>query len=257
MKKFVTFLISIIILLITSFVFADDSQQLIAKEAVFIIKNYEKAYMSKNLNKMLEYVDQNSDWFKEGFVEEVRAIFRTFTNINLYHFKYSRDTSLYYVYPAEGGIFVGQNTLSVAYSRTLSDLNEFTEFYSLKKVEDTYKIDGVKHTPYNEVEFIDKGTGAMLENKVDEAISYFKKVVESNPENSVAHCRLGMIYSRIGKNREALQELKKAVGLRPNVGFYRFYLSQVLYTLGEKEKAAQEMKKALELDAGLNIFFTE
>lgn len=257
MKKFITLFISILLISVTSLTYSNNQKNTDAQEAVSIIKKYEKAYMNKSLDMMIEHVDQNSDWFKKGFIDEFKAIFKTFTNINLFHFKYSKDKSMYYAYPAEGGIFVGQNTLYIAYSRSLSDLNEFTEVYSLKKVGDTYKIDAVAHMPGNDVEFIDKGTGVMLENKADEAITYFKKAVESNPENSVAHCRLGMIYSKIGRNQEALQELKKAIELRPKVGFYRFYLSQVYYTLGEKEKAAQEMGKALELDPGLNIFFEE
>jgi tetratricopeptide (TPR) repeat protein len=259
MWKFIILLAKIFLISNISLVFADnqaDNQKdITAREAVSIVKKYEKAYMNKNLDKMIEYVDQDSDWFKKGFVQEFNAVFKYFSDINLYHFKYSKDSSIYHVYLAEDGIIVGQNTLYVAYSRSLSDLNEFTEVYSLKKVGEKLKIDASKRMPGDDVEFIDKGTEAMFENKPDKAISYFKKALESNLENSVAHCRLGMIYSRIGRKQEALQELKKAVELRPMVGFYRFYLSQVYYTLGEKEKAAEEMGKALIFDSGLNIFF--
>lgn len=235
--------------LYASYLWADTQEDISSEEAISIIDKYEEAYMNKDLNKMLEYVDQGSKWFQSGFLEEFKAMFNAFTHMRLYHFK-----KRLVAYVADG-VEIAQNTLHVAYSSTLTDVNEFTENYYLKKVSGVYKIAECTHLNTNDVLFVDKGTGAMLENNADEAISYFKKALESNPENSAAHCRLGTIYSRTGKPEEALQELEKAIELRPNVGFYRFMLSQIYFQLGNKEKASEEISKAIMLDPGLKIFF--
>ena len=208
---------------------------------------------------MIEYVDQDSDWFKKGFIEEFQVVFRTFTNFNFYHFyfKDAKNKTMYVAYPDNVGMIVTQNTLYVAYSRTLTDLNEYQEAYSLRKVGDKYKIDGIMRFPGDDVEFIEKAMGALLKNNAEEAISYFKKAIEANPENSVPYCRLGMIYSRTGRLNEGLAELKKAVELRPNVGFYRLELSQLYKKLGEKDKALEELARALALDPGIEKTLVE
>ena len=91
----------------------------------------------------------------------------------------------------------------------------------------------------------------MLENKADEAISYFKKALELNKNNSAAHFRLGMIYSRTGKLAEGSEELKKTIELRPDVGFYRLELFHLYKQLGEKAKATEELARAIALDTGI------
>ena len=199
-------------------VLADTQNDISSGEAVSIIKDYETAYMNRNLDKMIEYVDQNSPWFKKGFLEEFKAVFNNFTNINLYHFG---NKKVFYI---ADGVEIIQNTLYVAYSSSLTDINELVENYYLKKVDGKYKIADCIHLASGDVQFVDKGTGAMLENKADEAIPYFKKALELNKNNSAAHFRLGMIYSRTGKLAEGLEELKKTIELRPNVGFYRLEL---------------------------------
>lgn len=255
-RLFIIILLTIFLSLDVSSVWSDAQSDISPEEAVSIIKNYEKAYMNKDLDKMIEHIDENSPWFKKGFLEEFKAIFKTFTNIRLYHFKdkRSKDTFVYYL---ADGVDIGQYTLYVAYSSSITDINEFTELYHLKKVDGKYKIADCVHMSGEDVELVDKGTGAMLKNDAERAISYFKEALKFNPENSAAHFRLGMIYSKTGKLEEAIQSVKKAVELRPKAGFYRFYLSQIYIQLGNKERAAEELQNALLLDPGLEIFFSE
>lgn len=244
------FLIGLSIILLsqsTGLVLADTQNDISSGEAVSIIKDYEAAYMNRNLDKMIEYVDQSSNWFKKGFLDEFGAIFKQFTNIYLYHFG---KKQVFYI---TDGVEIIQNTLYVAYSSSLTDINELKENYYLKKVDGKYKIAECIHLPGSDIELVDKGTGAMLSNNVDEAILNFKKALELNPNNSAAYFRLGMIYSRKGKPAEALEELKKATELRPNVGFYRYLLFQVYKQLGEKDKAYEELAAAINLDPGIEM----
>lgn len=248
------FIISLLILIaflprIICLVYADTQSDVSAEEAVSIIKDYEKACMNKDLNKMIEYVDQNSDRFKKGFLEEFKTIFKYFSNVRLYHFDKKK------VFYIADGVEVLQNTVYVAYSPSLIDIHELVENYYLKKIDGKYKIADYFRLGKEDIDLDDKGTEAMLKNDVENALLHFKNALEINQQNSAAHFRLGMIYSKTGKPQEAIRELEKAVTLRPKVGFYRFYLSQGYYALDDKEKAAEEMEKAIMLDPGLEIFF--
>ena len=236
---------SILLSQLAGLVWADTQNDISPQEAVSIIKEYETEYMNRDLDKMVKYVDQDSKWFKSGFLEEFKAVFNNFKNINLYHFG---KKQVFYI---DDGVEITQNTLYVAYSSSLTDINEFTENYYLKKVNGKYKIAECARFPGKDVELVDKGTGVMLENKADEAILHFKKALEHNKDNSVARFRLGMIYSRTGKLTEGLEELKKAIELRPNVGFYRLELFRLYKQLGEKEKATEELTRAITLDPGI------
>lgn len=226
-------------------VWSDTQSDISPQEAVSIIKEYETAYMNRDLDKMIKYVDQDSKWFKSGFIEKFKLVFNNLTNHNLYHFGKNK------VFYIDDGVEIIQNTLSVAYSPSLNDINEFTGNYYLKRVDGKYKIADYIRLPSDDVRFVDRGTGSMLENKADEAISYFKKALEFNKDNSAAHFRLGMIYSRTGKLGEGLEELKKAIELRPDIGFYRLELFHLYKKLGEKAKATEELARAIALDPGI------
>ncbi len=226
-------------------VWADTQSDISPQEAFLIIKEYETAYTDRDLDRMVKYVDQGSKWFKSGFLDKFKDSFNNFTNINLFHFG---KKQVFYI---DDGVEIIQGTLYVAYSPSRTDIKELTENYYLKKVNGKYKIAECAYLSGKDVEFVDKGTGAMLENKADEAISHFKNALEYNKDNSAARFRLGMIYSRIGKLTEGLDELKKAIELRPNVGFYRLELVHLYKQLGEKEKATEELSRAIALDPGI------
>jgi tetratricopeptide (TPR) repeat protein len=244
-KLFITLLISTFLSLNICLAWADTESDISAQEVASIIKEYETAYMNRDLDKMIQYVDRDSKWFKGGFLEEFKAVFKNFTNINLYHFD---KKGAYYI--ADGVEFV-QNTLYVAYSSSLTDINEITENYYLKKVDGKYKISECIHFPARDIELVDKGVGALLKNNIDQAISCFKEASNLNPKNSAAHFRLGMAYLHLKKAQDALYELQKAAELRPYVGFYRLYLFHVYRQLGENEKAIEELSKAISLDPGI------
>lgn len=223
----------------------DNKRDISPEAAVAIIKEYENAYTNKDLDKMLAYVDQNSEWFKRGFLEEFKAVFQNFTSIHLYHF--DKKVVAY----IKDGIEVMQRTLYVAYSRKLTDINEFAEDYYLKKVDGKYKIADCIHLPAEDVKLVDQGTAAMLENNAVKAIDYFKKAISINPNNSAAHFRLGMLYFATKRFPESLQSLKKAAKLRPEVGFYRFYLYHAYKALGDKNAALTQLAIAIKFDPDL------
>lgn len=79
-------------------------------------------------------------------------------------------------------------------------------------------------------------------NGYTEAIPYFKRALELDPDFALAHADLGMMYAETGKSSMAAESLKRAYALRERVGEREKYSIDTTYydyALGDLEKAIQ------------------
>jgi tetratricopeptide (TPR) repeat protein len=65
-------------------------------------------------------------------------------------------------------------------------------------------------------EWFKKGSYASESGYYDEAIRYYKKTIEIDPDNADAHIKLGAAYYRKDMFVEAVIEFKQAVALDPD-----------------------------------------
>jgi len=93
-----------------------------------------------------------------------------------------------------------------------------------------------------------KGLESYQNNNVDEAISYFEKVLEIDPNHVDALSNRGGLLSIIGKYDEAISDLNKALEIEPNhvralinKGLLHAFLSQT-------DDAIFSLEKALEIE---------
>ena len=99
-------------------------------------------------------------------------------------------------------------------------------------------------------ETVDAKGKTSSEKQFEKAVEAYKKWIDKNPEDDVAHYNLGRTYNKLHKDDEASKEFKQAVKLKPEDTEYQTELGASLIRLAQYHEAIPPLKKAIELDPG-------
>ncbi len=86
------------------------------------------------------------------------------------------------------------------------------------------------------------------EKAFQKAVDAYKKLIEINSKDDVAHFNLGRSYEKLNDDKDALKSLREAVDLEPESSEYQTELGKILIKLAQYYEAVRVLKKALELD---------
>ncbi|MGQ9705427.1 MAG: tetratricopeptide repeat protein [bacterium] len=85
-----------------------------------------------------------------------------------------------------------------------------------------------------------------LENgDIEKALDIFKKIINIDSNNALAHNNLGLVYKEKGLYYTAMEEFQKSIELMPYYYKAMNNLGSVLYLQGNYEEAIEEFKKAI------------
>lgn len=85
--------------------------------------------------------------------------------------------------------------------------------------------------------------------EIENAIIYYKKAIEANPQCIPAHTKLGLLYNNTLQNHEqALFHLKTALSLTPKNETLMFLIGNILNNIGSCKEAAQFYLKAAKIN---------
>ena len=91
----------------------------------------------------------------------------------------------------------------------------------------------------------------MFNKKHGEAITYFARALQIDPEHAPAHYQMGLSYAQTGNFDDALYHLSESCRLDPELSAGAYYNSACVYALDEKiEQAIEYLKMAI--DSGFN-----
>lgn len=96
--------------------------------------------------------------------------------------------------------------------------------------------------PYQE------GMGMLDRGEYEQALEFFVRQVNENPEDPRAHNQLGYAYSRLKMYDKAVEEYAKAIQLKPDYFDARLNLGAAHLLNRELWKAERHLQKALHLD---------
>lgn len=82
----------------------------------------------------------------------------------------------------------------------------------------------------------------------ENAVTAYKRAIETNPDDDVAHYHLGLTYNKLNEDTSAARSLREAVKLKTDNTEYRTELGSILIKLAKYREAVPELRKALELD---------
>ncbi len=91
------------------------------------------------------------------------------------------------------------------------------------------------------------GTIYFDNNQLEEAIKYFKRVIQLVPEHKLALFNLGNAYTRLGNYEEAIKYWRQVISIDPNFTRAHFNLGLVYERLGRISEAISELQIALSL----------
>jgi len=95
---------------------------------------------------------------------------------------------------------------------------------------------------------LDKGIEQYSQEKYDEAIESFEKVVKKFPTSIEGYYNLGLSYLRKGELDQAIASFEKAKDLNPEAYTVYLALGEGYFNKGDNEKAVEAYAKATELE---------
>ena len=91
--------------------------------------------------------------------------------------------------------------------------------------------------------------------QIDEAIKYYLKSIELNPNYADSYINLGSIMQERGQLDEAIKNYEKALQLRPQDATANYNLGSVFQKIGQLEKALNYYDKALKINPNLFVAY--
>ncbi|MGA1874919.1 MAG: tetratricopeptide repeat protein, partial [bacterium] len=93
----------------------------------------------------------------------------------------------------------------------------------------------------------DEGSRLYTEERYSEAISFFRRVVQKNPENILARFLLASAQKKVGRLEEAIEEFQQVAALNPRFINVHNCLGNIYEEMAEYEKAALEYRMDMKL----------
>jgi len=91
------------------------------------------------------------------------------------------------------------------------------------------------------------GEALLQKGRVDEAIAYFRKALEIQPNDTLTQTHLAVALFQEGQPNEAFARFRKALALRPADPLIHYNFGVALLHYGQVNEAATQFQKALEL----------
>lgn len=143
-----------------------------------------------------------------------------------------------------------------AYNQAIKLNPEFAEAYFKlgicyqirEKENETSAFNEETETPSNSNSNKEKVRTKDSEKAFESAVREYKKILERNPKDDLAHFNLGRSYDKLNEDKDALKSLREAVELKPDNSEYQTELGKILIKLAQYYEAVRVLKKALELD---------
>ena len=125
------------------------------------------------------------------------------------------------------------------------DIHNFINNYSL------IENDFGKDSGY----YFNKACNFYYKGKCKEAIVYYNKAIELDPNNSAAYYNRGSLKINLNEYEEAIKDFNKAIELDHNYLYAYNNRGNVKYKLGQYEEAIKDYNRAIELDNNDSIAY--
>jgi|HubBroStandDraft_1064217.scaffolds.fasta_scaffold00139_42 tetratricopeptide (TPR) repeat protein len=112
-------------------------------------------------------------------------------------------------------------------------------------------VDEIDILKQGKVGLLERGSAAMRENRLADAVASYRQMVRLYPSDPIAYKYLGVALARSGKSGEALEQDAHALQLDPTNATVHYDMGVLLIQTGKEEMAIAHFREAIRLDAGL------
>jgi tetratricopeptide (TPR) repeat protein len=112
-------------------------------------------------------------------------------------------------------------------------------------------LDEIDIVKQGKVGLLERGSAAMRENRLADAVATYRQMVRLYPSDAIAYKYLAVALARSGKSGEALEEDAHALQLDPTNATVHYDMGVLLIQTGKEEMAIAHFREAIRLDAGL------
>ena len=112
-------------------------------------------------------------------------------------------------------------------------IKPFTEFVEKVSQADYYLTEGNKY---------------FFGGDYNQAIEYYQKVLQLNPNLAEAYYNLGLAYGSLGQYQKAIEYFQKSIQLDPNLAEAYYFLGNAYVRLGQYQQAIEYYQKSLQLN---------
>lgn len=93
-----------------------------------------------------------------------------------------------------------------------------------------------------------KGTRLSIQGEYEEALTYFKKAAETNPDDPDAWYGLGSCYVGLDRSDEAIAAYKRPIERNPNNAVAHFVLAMYFKTIGQYDQVVPALQEVIRID---------
>ncbi len=101
----------------------------------------------------------------------------------------------------------------------------------------------VKHQ--EALDYFNRGVDLYNSEQVDEAMEYYQKALEQDPDFAYGHSTLGTAFREQGRLEEAIEEYREAMRVNPKFSDLHVEIGEIYHQQGFLDKALAEFREAL------------
>src|SRR5690606_24351167 len=92
------------------------------------------------------------------------------------------------------------------------------------------------------------GNEKLSSGKTEEAIEFYNRAIELNPNNAVYYANRAAAWTRLGKHQEAIRDCQKSINTDPKYAKAYSRLGLSLFNLGKYKEAIEAYSACLKLE---------
>jgi tetratricopeptide (TPR) repeat protein len=112
-------------------------------------------------------------------------------------------------------------------------------------------LDEIDIVKQGKVGLLERGSAAMRENRLADAVASYRQMVRLYPSDAIAYKYLGVALARAGKRGESLEQDARSLQLDPTNATVHYDMGVLLIQMGKEEMAIAHFREAIRLDTGL------
>jgi tetratricopeptide (TPR) repeat protein len=118
---------------------------------------------------------------------------------------------------------------------------------STSNADNTDSTSRISNSQQKEQDILQKGIIFHQSGQTDEAIYWYRKALEINPENTIAHSNIGAALQSTGQLEEAARSYQKAIDSNPDYAEAHNNIGTVLQEQSKLDSAVASYKKAIDI----------